>query len=554
MHKIIILYSFFIGSTIWISCSPYQTNAKVLTQADSLMETQPDSALNLLRSIKQSEICNNSDYALYALLFTQALDKNYLEHTNDSLISIAVNYYQHGTDKNKQAKAFFYLGRVYQDTGNFLGAIEAYLKAIDATPSSEDLLTLIYDNLATCYKSQRLYNKAKQMFWKSHQLNNKRPKEKLYAIRGIAGIYALQDSTQMALNYYLKALSMLRNTNDSTWMSAILCDIARTYETIGMHKEAEGYINQSIEYTPKNENASAIYFWKGEILYGLLAYDSASYYLKKATENSDLYTQASIYRTLYQLHTEKGNYQQAIQYNDTALLFSDSLQNLLHHSQLEDILKEHSIEIYKQELTNKHQKRIATLIIGTLAVLLLITSLTVYFCVVNKKTKLQLKLQIIKHQTESTLFKNKLRHLIRVHQNDEVEKEKMHNKHIQLWAQMIDVSAKLFETTISHQKLSALETIKFKQEKKLTIEEIDLIILDLNKAFNAPSNILSDMCPRLTSDDLLYCMLSYLKTPTNTICLCMRIGSTQALTQRKHRIKKQLDSAVFSYIFETKAT
>ena len=552
MHKIIILYSFFIGSILWVSCSTSQTNAEALTRADSLMETRPDRALTLLRSIKQSDIINNSDHALYALLFTQALDKSYIEHTNDSLISIAVNYYQHSTDKNRKAKAFFYLGRVYQDNSNFVGAIEAYLKAIEATPKSEDLLTLIYDNLAICYKSQRLYNKAKQMFWKSHQLNSKRPKEKLYAIRGIASIYALQDSTEMALDYYLKALSMVQNTNDSVWKSTILCDIARTYETIGMYKEAEGYINQSIEYAPKNENASAIYFWKGEILYGLDAYDSASYYLKKAAENSDLYTQASIYHTLYQLHTEKGNYRIAIQYNDTALLLSDSLQSFLHHSELENILKEHSMEIYKQEVTNKHQKKIATLIIGTLVVLLLITSLTIYFCMINKKTKLQLKLQIIKHQTESTLFKNKLRHLTRVHENDEAQKAEMQNKHIELWTQVIEVCAKLFETTASYQKLSAIETIKIKKEKKLTIEEIDLIILDLNKAFNTSSNILAEMYPRLTSDDLLYCMLSYLKIPTNIICLCMQIGSTQALTQRKHRIKKQLDTVVFSFIFESK--
>ena len=103
---------------------------------------------------------NKEDQATYALLKTKATDKCYFEHYNDSLISIAVNFYKNKTNNNKTAESYFYLGRVYQDNNDILGAIKAYLNAIDATPNNQELKVLIYDNLAECYKAQDQYEKA----------------------------------------------------------------------------------------------------------------------------------------------------------------------------------------------------------------------------------------------------------------------------------------------------------------------------------------------------------------------------------------------------------
>ena len=63
-----------------------------LSEAELLILTYPDSALSLLENLNP----NNEDISLkarYALLLTQAEDKNYILHTDDSLINIAVSYY-----------------------------------------------------------------------------------------------------------------------------------------------------------------------------------------------------------------------------------------------------------------------------------------------------------------------------------------------------------------------------------------------------------------------------------------------------------------------------
>ena len=50
------------------------------------MEEYPDSALHILESIETQQLSAQADRAYYALLLTQARDKNYIVQTDDSLI------------------------------------------------------------------------------------------------------------------------------------------------------------------------------------------------------------------------------------------------------------------------------------------------------------------------------------------------------------------------------------------------------------------------------------------------------------------------------------
>lgn len=278
--KIILKINLYIYALIIcnISCSLISSEHKLLEKAESLIYVDPKQTLNILDSIHDTYNMTKEDQALYALLTTKAIDKCYLNHNNDSLIYIAVNYYKDKRNRNKKAESYFYLGRVYQDNNDILGAIKAYLEAINTVPNDGKLKVLIYDNLADCYKNQDQYEKAKELYKKSYCINNllNQNDEILYSIRGIASVYILQDSLEAALKCYQKALSILHNSNDSIWISSILCDIARTYETMGEYKLAKKYINSSIANTAIEDDLSVNYFWKGKILYDLHKYDSAA--------------------------------------------------------------------------------------------------------------------------------------------------------------------------------------------------------------------------------------------------------------------------------------
>ena len=74
------------------------------------MEVYPDSAMQLLKLLQYPEKLRGKESADYALLLTQALDKNYLDSLqSDSLIKIAVDYYKGSGDYVKAGKSYYIL-------------------------------------------------------------------------------------------------------------------------------------------------------------------------------------------------------------------------------------------------------------------------------------------------------------------------------------------------------------------------------------------------------------------------------------------------------------
>ena len=78
-------------------CQEHSPIADRLQQAETVMNEHPDSALNILKDISGSDLRIKEHRARHALLYSQALDKNYIDLTNDSLINIAVDYYHRRT-------------------------------------------------------------------------------------------------------------------------------------------------------------------------------------------------------------------------------------------------------------------------------------------------------------------------------------------------------------------------------------------------------------------------------------------------------------------------
>ncbi|MDE6814220.1 MAG: hypothetical protein K2J28_10455 [Duncaniella sp.] len=94
------------------SCSPEGDGSRPLAAAEELMDTRPDSALMILQSIPPGSLGSAGGRALYGLLMTQALDKNYIDVTSDSLIRPAVDYYEDSSDKFRLMKSLYYLAGV----------------------------------------------------------------------------------------------------------------------------------------------------------------------------------------------------------------------------------------------------------------------------------------------------------------------------------------------------------------------------------------------------------------------------------------------------------
>lgn len=101
-----------------------------LDHAESIIEEHPDSALTILQQIDGTTL-HGEPQARHALLLSQAYDKNYIDLTNDSLISIAVNYYKESENNLHKTLSYHYLAVVNKNAGHYGSALQCALTAHD---------------------------------------------------------------------------------------------------------------------------------------------------------------------------------------------------------------------------------------------------------------------------------------------------------------------------------------------------------------------------------------------------------------------------------------
>ena len=116
-----VLYTALLALLLFPSCRRQSGDIdSFLHNAESLMNEHPEDALSIIRHIDRRKIYSSASEARYALLYSQALDKNYVDVTSDSLTAVAVNYYdRHGT-KHERAMAHYYQGREFRCRHPFL--------------------------------------------------------------------------------------------------------------------------------------------------------------------------------------------------------------------------------------------------------------------------------------------------------------------------------------------------------------------------------------------------------------------------------------------------
>ncbi len=123
--KYLILILLFLGA----SCGRQREADRILDEARSRMREEPAQALDLLREIRAEKLTRASLRADYALLYSQALDKNRIFSTDDSLIRVAVRYYDRTGSPHEKALAYYYLGRIGANRNDCIGSAEALFRA-----------------------------------------------------------------------------------------------------------------------------------------------------------------------------------------------------------------------------------------------------------------------------------------------------------------------------------------------------------------------------------------------------------------------------------------
>ena len=109
-----------------------------LDMAEAVMIEHPDSALAIIKTIDTLSLKTRSMAARYALLHTMALDKNFIDTTDMSVIRPALEYYSRHGSPSEKMKAFFYRGVISANQGEDNEAMRYYLLALEDSAKVAD--------------------------------------------------------------------------------------------------------------------------------------------------------------------------------------------------------------------------------------------------------------------------------------------------------------------------------------------------------------------------------------------------------------------------------
>jgi tetratricopeptide (TPR) repeat protein len=297
---------------------------EMLNRSESCMSSSPDSALAILETLDTVHFESKRQNARYALLKSIALDKNFIDRTDDSLINIAVNYYCRHYNTLYKFKSYYYQARVYQNAGLMDKAMESLVRAeqnLSNKISSEDrarlhivksqILSSRYDysdNLiselelvefysleagkmdnyvlslldqAKVYIIRREFNDANRCLVKikgqdslSHR--SKVGYNKLNLCLAVNSRQPL-DTIASTLNEYL---TMANDSSEVNWEF-----VAQAYMQLGKDSAAIYSLNKYLEYNDPSAD-EAYYFLKSKAYYSLGNY-------QEAYDNLNLYSDIS---------------------------------------------------------------------------------------------------------------------------------------------------------------------------------------------------------------------------------------------------------------------
>lgn len=163
------------------SCNSHSPHWEAISQVESYIEERPDSALVVLEQIVPSELSSKEEKAKYSLLYSMALDKNFVDKTDFEILQPAIYYYEDNGSATDKLRTFYYQGRIYQNAGNDALAMESYINAINNGETSDDILTKarlhvaqgnIYTSLLKWESSNEANIKAAEYFYQKGKIDS----------------------------------------------------------------------------------------------------------------------------------------------------------------------------------------------------------------------------------------------------------------------------------------------------------------------------------------------------------------------------------------------
>lgn len=345
-----------------LSCHSGQLD-KVLQQADSLMENEPDRALALLSSFPHPETLNQADFAAYQLMYTKAKDKCYMDLSCDTtLILKSLVYYKEQGNASQKGWSNYYAGRVYEGAGKLFESGLYFLKAAEYAGEIPDPLLGMMANyyLGELHDKQYAFDKSLEAYKTSYAIYGQISGEKYTGtlLHSIGSEYGINGNRDSAYFYLEKALDIAREQKDTIEMAAIYNDIGVYLKEDSQYPKAKCYLQRSLSLENDSSEMITRKIVLSEIYANLNEPDSAFLLLNEVKTmveaSNDIELEAIHYSALAETEAVNRNYEAAFLNQKRYVTCVDSIYQLQRKSSLAETERIYNYIRYREENEKLH--------------------------------------------------------------------------------------------------------------------------------------------------------------------------------------------------------
>lgn len=533
-----------------ISCQRNYETSAILHTAESVMQDDPQQAKLLLESIVKEKLNNSALRAKYALLYSQALDKNYIDKTNDSLISIAIDYYNRKGTNQERALAHYYHGRIYENGNDVDNAIKSYVLADKFADHEKDcnLLALTNYSVGYLYSVQHSFPDA---LAKLHTATH-------YFRKSNAALNEANVLTQIARIHYLN--------NESDSASVNIAKAVEIYNSLGEESEAQKLYESIIAIQlDKNEKVDSLKkilqtcylktnsgkipvtsmgLWQS-IYMSENNLDSARICGRILLDNRSSFLNTKVAGCLAQMrHIEylAGNYKKSCLYSLQYESLVDSIHNETQIHTIQELEQKYNNHLLKESNNNLLiRQKYQNIVIFLLVIILLFGSGLIFWTYQKWHQRVKYRMKLANAElghlraTYSQLQSQYDAIKSKVDSNDEKEARLMGALNARLRG-----LCNLVETTQSTN--SATFVKQFQNYVKVNVRS-DISLSDLqyvvNKNYHGIIDYLEVNYPKLTKQDLDLCSLLCFGFSQYGICYIYGT-EIQSFYNRRHRLRERL--------------
>ncbi len=555
--KICILY--IVVLVILTSCKSDKTISKSLDTAYHMIYSNPNQALEIIKSIDSEKIRDDETEARYALLYSQILNKNQIKINSDSLILTAVKYYQKYGSSKEKAQSFYYLGLVYLNKGETELALSSFFEAKQWAENTT----------STYLKGHILYNIGKILFLKENIIEAKQFFDKsieylsqgnstlneAYALYSLGKIHALNNKYDLAIKCLNASKRIFEELNAIIEIQNITADISYLY--IYKLNDLDGGFNELKIYERKygiqsipdiHKLLTAIIFCK-KGNYEIAVRIGNNFLNHHQLEVSNL--KSDFYLLLKKTEELRGNYRKALDYS---YQYENLIQELYKQDKKQTIIEikqkynnTRLQEDYDQLKTNQRN-----IIIISLVSVFLILGLTCFYIlrirvISSKKYKENRDIQIIieKIKQEKITSENN-RNKFSKENKSESYLWKILSERLDIYKQLIKY-ASIYENNPT-EFIDKFKSILRSNKGNKFFEYLPEVI---NNKYHGIVDHLKNNYPLLTQEDIQFCCLILHKLSATELCFIYGHTNPNTIYSKRFKLRPKLSLTNKDIVLET---